>query len=86
MAFTLAENEAGSPGDVVFGLIEAVGTVDTPAAYMSENKAPAAQLNWIGALRLFPSLPAASVLLVVFALTQSPRYRSARPVAAPVDR
>ena len=45
MAFTLAENEAGSPGDVVFGLIEAVGTVDTPAAYMSENKAPAAQLN-----------------------------------------
>jgi hypothetical protein len=68
IAFTLVENEAGSPGDVVSGLIEAVGTVDTPAAYISENKAPAAQLNWVGALRLFPSLTAASVLLVVFAL------------------
>jgi hypothetical protein len=28
-----------SPREVVPGLIEAVGTVDTPAAYMAENKA-----------------------------------------------
>jgi hypothetical protein len=48
--------------------MEVAGPRETPHAYMSENKAPAAQLSLAGALRLFPPLTAASVPLTVFSL------------------
>jgi hypothetical protein len=40
--------------------------VDTPAAYLSENKAPAAQLNCAGAVRLGLPLTVASARLALF--------------------